>query len=598
MMRRDISFSAKIAALRALESESSAWPDRASVRVVRNYTLENLGPLLRWDCAGARIAVDVSFSEFDAWEQDVFQIVADNTEREYDLIFVSLWADGLLGDTKSSELDPEAFVERFRGSMDRLLASTSAHLAITTLLPTFSALSDVRVRRGSPVDRGAVEEVNRALCAWASHSSRVEVVDLAAVVRRLGESAALDRRFWYRAGAPLRNAALSQVSAQLSQIVSALKGRVKKVLALDCDNTLWGGVVGEDGVDGIALSPNTYPGSAFYDFHRQLLALKERGVLLTLCSKNNEPDAMAVFDRHPHSLLRPHDFVAWRINWQDKASNLSELSEALNVGIESFVFLDDSPVECGLVRESLPEVTVLQVPEDPAAIPLVLRDYVGFDQLFVSDEDRARTQMYRQQVQREQVRTAHVDLDGYLRSLELRAEIRRPSLPEVVRVAQLTQKTNQFNLTTRRYGEADIQRFLESPDHELLCLRAWDRYGDYGLTGVAIVGLSDGQPVIDTFLMSCRILGRRLEFAFLRTLLRVTALRFPACQEIHGIYIPTKKNTQVLDFYPRAGFWELRKETPGRYVASLDETFVERLGRSPEDITSITVTEELPRGAT
>jgi len=325
------------------------------------------------------------------------------------------------------------------------------------------------------------------------------------------------------------------------------------VVAADCDNTLWGGIVGEDGRQGIQLDPHEYPGNIHHAFQRQLVQLVRQGVLLVLCSKNNEADVLEVIDQHPGCFIRREHLSGWRINWQDKARNLEELAAELNLGLDSFVFIDDSPVECGLVRQLLPMVDVLQAPKRVYRLPELLRDYSGFFRLVVTEEDRRRTAQYQAQRQREAERSHAGSLTDYLAGLGLVAEIGPALAEEVPRVAQLTQKTNQFNLTTRRYGEGEIARLHEDPDSLVLCLKAQDRFGDYGLTGVAIVVRKDKSAEIDTFLLSCRILGRRLEDVFLNRVLAAALAAWPV-ESASAEYLRTRKNAQVADFYERLGF--------------------------------------------
>ncbi|MBK8286571.1 MAG: hypothetical protein IPK97_17850 [Ahniella sp.] len=311
-------------------------------------------------------------------------------------------------------------------------------------------------------------------------------------------------------------------------------------------------MVGEDGVDGIQLDGHQYPGRAFVDFQTTVLHLAERGVMVTLCSKNNEGDVFEVLDKHPWSRIKRAHLAGWRINWNDKASNIVELAEELNLGLDSFVFIDDNPVECGLITQMLPQVTVLQVPKKLHELPaLLLRDGL-FDTLRFTEEDRKRAQLYQGESQRKSARGSFDSIDAYLQSLQTVAVINRASAASIPRIAQLTQKTNQFNLTTRRYSEQDIEAFIADPDAAVYSLTVRDRFGVLGLVGAQlIVGWrSDGTGRL-TLLMSRRVLGRRLEDAMIGyCFAEIRATRSGGRDGKPSI--PTAKNAQVADFWPRS----------------------------------------------
>ena len=296
--RPKASFVEKLRQVRERDAEIRAWPIAARVRVLRNYTIENLGPLVRYECARDRIAADVSFCDFDAFEQEVVDPASVTNATNPDIVLVSLWLDGLLESSERAAFDVPQVYDRCARLLDTLASRVSSTIIVTTILPPFFALGGAGQVRHDVAVRACVADLNARLLAYASTAPRVHAVDLTRLVARVGERAAFDPRFWYLYRAPLRNELLELLAEELGVVVRSLKGGAKKVLVLDCDNTLWGGIVGEDGVDGIALDAVSYPGSAFRDFHRQIVALKERGVMLALASKNNDADVMAVLDGH------------------------------------------------------------------------------------------------------------------------------------------------------------------------------------------------------------------------------------------------------------------------------------------------------------
>ncbi len=551
-------FSAKVKTVADIEKLGGAFAQSARIRVLRNYTLESLEPLIRFGGYRNGIETSASFSDFDTFEQEVRDTNSETNVGKYDLILLTLWLDGLLPAGGSYPNSLDGVYERVAALVERLRENTSALVAVTTFLPPSFALGSARREKGSL--GVALDQVNARLAELAVAKDRIYVINSASLVEKNGEAQSLDSRFWYLYRAPFKNDYLSALASELVALVTSQKGGTKKVLALDCDNTLWGGIIGEDGIEGIALDPQKYPGAAFYDFQRQCLELKRQGTLLALCSKNNEPDVDAVLAQHPHCLLKKDDFAAVFVNWQNKAQNLIDLAGVLNLGLDSLVFVDDNPVECGLVQQQVPEVTVLQVPANPYDLTRLLREFRGFDKLTVSQEDLGRSKMYREEAERTRERERHADLDAYLKSLALEVELREPRAEEIPRTAQLTQKTNQFNLTTRRYSHGEIEERLNSDRYRVVVMTVKDKFGDYGLTGVGIVERCGDEASIEALLMSCRVLGRKVENAFVKQLLE-KASSWPGVTRVQGTYLPSAKNQQVADFYDRLGFRGMKKST-------------------------------------
>lgn len=344
-------------------------------------------------------------------------------------------------------------------------------------------------------------------------------------------------------------AILDSINNNLAKCESVI---LKKCLVLDCDNTLWGGIIGEDDISGINLSKDEYPGKYFYDFQLNIKSLLDRGYILAIASKNTRLDVLQVFREHPDMVLKESDFVSMKINWTDKATNIKEIAKDLNLGLEHFVFIDDSDFECGLIRSQLPEVSVLQVPKKLCDLPQILEKSNLFNSLTGSTEDSNRTKMY----QDEQIRTNHSNnfssMTKYIKSLDIEYDIHEVTKDEILRVSQLTQRTNQFNLSTKRYTELDIEYFIESDNYRIFSLCVSDKFGGLGLTGVAIFELrNDSEASVDTFLMSCRILGRGIENTFLKECAEM--LKKEDVHNISAVYVPTKKNAQTYEFFKNYG---------------------------------------------
>ncbi|MCP5142244.1 MAG: HAD-IIIC family phosphatase [Gammaproteobacteria bacterium] len=383
-------------------------------------------------------------------------------------------------------------------------------------------------------------------------------LDLDEMLADLGRERCFDPRLWFMSRFPFTPLAARALSRRIVKLATALKRPKAKVIALDADNTLWGGIIGEDGLNGIALGPD-YPGSLYLAFQRRLLDFQQRGFILALCSKNNPGDLDEVLEKHPHQLLKDGHFAARRVNWTPKPQNLRDLAVELNLGLESFIFVDDSDHECAAVRMELPQVEVVQVPSHPLDVPGCLDNVARLEILALTGEDRRKTAMYAEERKRRDLQQSVAGggggLDDYLRSLHMVMRVGVDEMGQLKRLTQLTNKTNQFNLTTRRYDEDQMQGFLADPDTLVAHFAIADSFGDSGVVGLAIVRLGAGSAEIDSFLMSCRVIGRKAESAFLELLLRAVAER--GLSSVTGDYLPTAKNALVKDFLAEHGF------TPG-----------------------------------
>jgi FkbH-like protein len=341
---------------------------------------------------------------------------------------------------------------------------------------------------------------------------------------------------------------------------------------LDLDNTIWGGVIGDDGLGGIVLGQGSALGEGFVAVQEYAKELSRRGVILAVASKNDEANAAEPFEKHPEMVLRRSDIASFRADWNDKAGNLRAIAQELNIGIDALVLLDDNPFERALVREELPMVAVPEIPDDPALVPQILADAGYFEGVAITSEDRERTHQYQSNRARERLMAAATDLDGYLRALKMRMIWRPFDSAGLQRTVQLINKTNQFNLTTRRYSEEGVVAVMNDPRAFGLQLRLLDRFGDNGIIAIIIGRLSEpgGDLVIDTWLMSCRVLGRQVEPTTLN-LIAQEAHRLGASRLI-GEYLPTKKNGMVRDHYERLGFTVFERDAEGCSKAVFDLT--------------------------
>lgn len=391
-------------------------------------------------------------------------------------------------------------------------------------------------------------------------------LDLDDVLLQVGRNDFFDRRFWYSARFPYASAAARELTRRLVAIGVTLITPKAKVLVLDADNTLWGGIVGEDGFDGIKLGPD-YPGNVYVDFQRRILDFQQRGFILAMCSKNNLADVDQVLKDHAHQVLRDEHFAARRVNWVPKVENLQSLAQELNLGLDSFIFVDDSDHECAAVRHALPQVEVIQVPSRPTEVASCLDQVARLEVLSLTSEDLAKTEMYAAERRRRELAedTGGTGAGDYLTRLGMKMSVRFDAKANVPRLSQLTQKTNQFNLTTRRYDEQQVQAFVADPQWIVADFSLADVFGDSGIVGLALLQrTADRSARLDNFLMSCRVIGRQAEGAFLHTLFRHLAEQ--GVDEVVAEYLPSAKNDLVKNFLPEQGFEPLGE---GRYRRDL-----------------------------
>ena len=411
----------------------------------------------------------------------------------------------------------------------------------------------------------AIAQYNEGLVSAAKRQTNVKAIDLCEFTRQYPVKELMDWKFYFISQTGLNPKLAGEFKAWYAKKLDQLALRRKKCLVLDLDNTLWGGILGEDGAEGIKIGGD-YPGNAFLCFQEALLELAKSGVILTVCSKNNEQDVLEVWEKHPHNILKKEHFSAYRIDWKDKATNIKELADELNLGLDSFVFVDDNPAERELVKQMLPEVAVPDFPSQPYELPLFVQSLAEdfFRVYAITDEDLKKTEQYKANAARTESQKQFVDFEAFLKSLDIRLTIESANELNIQRIAQMTQKTNQFNLTTKRYIDADIKSML-ADRWKVYCVSVADRFGDSGITGCMMINGNE----IDSFLMSCRVLGKGIEVAFIKSVLQL--LKVEGMETIKARFIPTDKNTQIKDFYERCGFTCVLEDVTGgkEYVADL-----------------------------
>ena len=395
----------------------------------------------------------------------------------------------------------------------------------------------------------AVNSYNHALYDAESAHSNVKVIDIIEFNRRYASTDLFDWKFYFISQMGMNPKLHREFKSWFARKMDSIALKRKKCIVLDLDNTLWGGVLGEDGIDGIKIGGD-YPGKAFLYWQEALKQLAKSGVILTVCSKNNETDVLEAWEKNPFIVLKKEQFAAYRINWTDKATNIKELAEELNIGLDSFVFIDDNPTERELIKQLLPMVAVPDFPAQPYELPVFFKQLVEdyFKVYSITDEDKKKTEQYKANAARAQAQHSFSDFSAFLESLDIQIGVEAANEFNIQRIAQMTQKTNQFNLTTHRYTDADVRRFVEN-GWKVWCISVADKFGDNGITGCIMVTTA-GE--IDTFLLSCRILGKGIEIAFVKKIFAL--LKEAGISVLKAKYIPTAKNTQVKEFWEKVGF--------------------------------------------
>jgi FkbH-like protein len=428
--------------------------------------------------------------------------------------------------------------------------------------------------------RMAIDRYNQSLFELTAQYRNLKVIDFSEFTRCYSAVELIDWKFWFLYQMGMNPKLSKDFKVWFARKMEGIALKRKKCLVLDLDNTLWGGVLGEDGIEGIELGGD-YPGKAFLYFQKALLQLSKAGVILTVCSKNNEADVLEAWEKNPFMVLKKEHFAAYRINWTDKATNIKELAVELNIGLDSFVFVDDNPTERELIKQVLPMVEAPEFPAQPYELPMFFKEIVEkyFRVYSVTTEDKKKTEQYKANAQRAQAQKNFVDFDAFLESLDIQMTIEAANDFNVPRIAQMTQKTNQFNLTTKRYTDADVRSFMQT-GWKIWCISVADKFGDNGITGCIMVkptpvpSLKGRVYEIDTFLLSCRILGKGIEMAFIKKILSI--LRREGVKEVKANYIPTAKNAHVEDFYDKCGFTLfLKKEGEKLYKIDLAEADLE-----------------------
>lgn len=542
---------------------------KLNISVLANITVNGIKDILEYELRRTGLNAELRMTDYD-------NILQEAEEHKNSEALVVFWeacnlVDGLQYKADLfSEEELQALVEKTQAELGFLFQTLASSKLV--LVHRFSSLAfNQPLLRKNQFD-AVCDQLNAYLDEHLPES--FYLLDLDKVLAKVGIENAVDRRFFYSAKALYSPEFFKAYAAHVLPIFRASQGLGKKALILDCDDTLWGGILGEEGLDGIKLASDQPGGAVFEEVQALATHLAKKGVILGLCSKNNPEDVDELLRVKTNMPLQDRWLSIKRVNWRNKVENLQDIADVLNIGLDTLVFVDDSDFEVNLIREYLPEVQTRQVPKNGFEYPQMIRENMGaFFSLTATQEDVKRATMYRAEGERAQVQVQFEKIEEYLTFLELNLEIYIDDHRQIPRLAQLTQKTNQFNLTTTRYTAAEIENLMNCEDRSVYHYVLKDKFGDYGVIGVVICTVprrpgQDDSAEIDTFLMSCRAMGRQAEFAFFDFL--VEDLRGRGVKSLRARYRPTAKNKPVVDFYGSLGFLlENSSESEKNYVLEL-----------------------------
>jgi FkbH-like protein len=540
--------------------------------IISNATSHFMVPALTATAARHGIALECIEANYGQVMQEALAPDSMINRARVDAVLVAIDYRGLalgapFGDPGAAESAAAAAIDKLRVLRDALRNNSGASCIFQTLArpveATFGSL-DLTLPGTS---RNVIDLFNRALATNLAGRQDL-LLDVGGLAETVGLSAWHDANLWNIGKIPFANSFLPIYADLACRLIAALRGKSRRCLVLDLDNTLWGGVIGDDGLEGIVLGQGDPAGEAHLEVQRTALALRERGIVLAVSSKNNDETARLPFQKHPEMLLRENHLAVFQANWNDKATNIRAIATELSLGLESLVFLDDNPAERRLVRDMLPEVAVPELPDDPALYARTLLAAGYFEAITYSPEDQKRADFYQDNARRVALQRTAGDLDAYLATLNMTITFQPFDEIGRARISQLINKSNQFNLTTRRYSEAQVAEIEADPNCFTLQVRLVDTFGDNGMISVIICRQDAGAWHIDTWLMSCRVLGRRVEQAVLQELL--IHARALGIGRLIGTYRPTERNRLVEEHYSRLGFSALERKADGSTLWGLD----------------------------
>ena len=534
--------------------------NKIRIAFVGSFTLNGFEETMQVQCNDEKINCITYNSPYNQFNQEILNEDSNLYKFKPDLIFLIIDSRIILEDSFyfsniNSEDEKKKFTSKKFDEINNLIKIISkksqSKIVITNFtIPTYTSLGIYE----SKIEYGTKEiilDLNKKLKVLSKNIDSCYVYDFNSFVTKFGEKNVIDYKKMYYGDIKINFDIIPHLIYEFLSYVKPILGLNKKCIVLDLDNTLWGNIIGEDGFEGIKIGPYT-EGRSFVEFQKVIKSLSENGIILAINSKNNQKDAMKAINEHPHMILREQDFSCMKINWNDKISNMKEISNELNIGLDSIVFFDDDPVNRELIRMSMPEINTVELPEDPSTYAEILRNLNDFNTLKITKDDTERKKMYSQEQNRQKLESNTENLNEYLKKLDIKIKIKLDNKIAISRISQLILKTNQFNLTTKRYQEEQIKEFVEDETMIVGCSEVEDKFGENGITNVFIIKTKSNEWIIDTFLLSCRIMGRGIEEGIIGKILEIAKQK--GIEKITATFIPTEKNKPAENFLKNYGF--------------------------------------------
>ena len=530
------------------------------IGILGSFTLNGIDEMFKEICLDKNIDCETYTCGYNQYNQDILNKDSSYYKFKPELTFLVLDVRHILGDLffdsyKITSFERSEFIEKKVDDVFKLLKTIVTNSDSKIVLsnfqyPTYSpyGINDGKKELGL---KEIIENINIKIRDRIKKEKSIFIFDFNGFVTKYGEVNVFNFQQYFSGDIKISIRYTKEFVNELMQFVVAHLGITKKCIVLDLDNTLWGGIIGEDGFESIKLGDEPI-GRSFVEFQKRLLALSNRGIILAINSRNNFEDAIRVIREHPNMILKENDFSCVKINWKNKALNLREISKELNIGLDSIVFFDDDPINRELVKKEMPEVSVIDLHSDSSEFANKLTRMIEFEIWNMTSEDIQKKKMYGEQKQRIEYEEKIDDYDEFLRNMDIQIEIKEADDFTIPRISQLTLKTNQFNVTTRRYQEKEIFSFSQDKNSVIQCAKVKDKFGDNGITGVYIVKKEEKEWIIDTFLLSCRIIGRGVEDALLSEIIK--RAKKEGVKKVKGVFIPTKKNKPAEKFFEEFGF--------------------------------------------
>jgi len=546
---------------KATELSNQTFDKKIRIALLGSFTLNGLAETIQVMCAEKNIQCTTYVGDYNQYNQDILNPDSKLYRFSPDISFLVIDSRTILGDLfhnpySISAEERRKFVDKKSEELQKIIMmynkNTNSKLVISNFnMPSFSPHGIFETKTDYGITQ-MISELNHKLVRFVLGSDSNFVYDFNSFVLKHGERNVFDSKQFLFGDMKISFDHIPHLAYDMLSYIIGHLGITKKCIVVDLDNTLWGGIVGEDGFNGIKIGPEP-PGNAYVEFQKILLSFYQRGIILAINSKNNYDDAIKVIKEHPYMILREEHFSCLRINWNDKVLNMKEIANELNIGLDSIIFVDDDPVNREYMKSSLPQVHTLDLSQDPSQYPDIIKNMNELSVLNLTIEDTQRGKMYTEQRKRSELEKSSPDLGNFLRQLDLRISIKSADDFTIPRISQLTLKTNQFNLTTKRYQESDIKRLSQDNKYMIGCAQVQDKFGDNGITGAFIIHKDNPKEwFIDTFLLSCRVMGREVEKGILGHIIEQAGKS--GVERIKAQFIPTQKNKPIEGFLPDCGF--------------------------------------------